>query len=298
MAKDFIQIADLIGTQGAGKKVTAKLPIGGRVFRVCLKAKNTAAANTTAPVIGIFAQIDVEYNGETIWSLTGTQLDVIQTKDNAALASQAYTGGSNGQGERHLTLYFAQPTEDGNNGLPVSDRDLGAIPTNLLKAGKELRVSVTFCDTSVISGVTPALEVWAEIDDVAISSFQPIRKIETHEFAVNAATKQIVNEFPDTGRISELHFFDTDDSKTVERVELTIDRKKRWDLSKNDNTTSLKGRLMNPAAGCYHVVFAGAGLQDSEFFGGKNVVTDVTFSAAASGTLTVVSQRFELPNAA
>lgn len=287
--KDFIKIDDLIGAVAAGKRVGARLPIGGRVFAVQLNARNTAAANTAAPANTIYDKIEVEYNGEIIWSTTGPRIDAIQTKDNAALASQAYVGANNGEGERQLTLYFAQPTEDQNNGLAVPDSELGAIPTAMLKAGKELRVWVTFA-----MGVTPALTVKALVDDVEIRAFQPVRKIEEHPFDATTDEVVITNELPDTGTIAELHFFDTDDGKTVENVKIEIDRKARYDAAKNDQTTRLKGMLMNPAAGCFHVVLADR-MAEAPSFKGKNVVATVTLSAVAAGTLTVVSQRWEMP---
>jgi hypothetical protein len=184
-------------------------------------------------------------------------------------------------------LNFAQPWQDTGQ-----DRELLALPTDWLPDSGKLQILL-----ALATGITPLVTAWATVDSMQVGKPQAVLKMQTHDFNVSSNALQLTNQLPRSGLYSELSLFDTSDSKTVEAVEIKVGRVTRWDLSKNENTTDMKRNLMNPAAGAYHVNFdQNNGIVDFwDPSGAGDMVVKATLSAAASGTLSIVSQRLEMP---
>jgi hypothetical protein len=147
------------------------------------------------------------------------------------------------------------------------------------------------------TGITPVMTANATVDYVALGKPAPVMKWQEHDSNVSSASINLVNTLPRTGLISMLSLLNTSDSKAVSDVQMKLGRVTRWDMPANENTTKNLFNNLNPAAGAYHMVF-GAHNGIVDYFDASqagDLSLDVTFASAATGTFTIVSQRYEMP---
>lgn len=285
MVKRRIQLKD-ISNVAAGRTVVIDCPVGPRYHSVTLVLGNSAAGDANAPTVSaIVGEIRCLLGGAIQRRVTGARLDVINTAMGATYASQGYTGSGNGLGRRHLTLYFGEPWRK-----RMADQDALAWQTGWLDKSQTFQIEV-----EMVSGITPVLSAFAVVDNFNSGKPHGIMKWFTNDFAAVGSTVEIA-KLERRDLYSQLSIFDTSDSKSVAHARLVVGGVEVHDLSANENTTLLKNNDMNPASGCYHLVFDHDDALDDVLPANVNdMQLTLTMSAAANGTLSIVSQRLGLP---
>jgi hypothetical protein len=283
-----IQLKDVSGV-AAGRTALFNCPIGPRYQSITFVLGDSAAGNGNAPTVAaIVNEMRANYFGGIQRRVTGTQMDVINTAMGAGFAStQAVTGGANGTGRRHLTMFFNEPWRKRSLQGNIMAEAL-AWQTGFFGKGDSFLMEL-----DLVAGITPVLTAFAMVDDFNGGKAHPIVKWDKNDAPAVGSPIEF-SKLDRRDAYLQLSLFDTSDTKTIDRVRLVQGSTEIHDLASTENTTLLKNFDMNPAAGAYHVVFdIDDALQDAVVASGLQLTA--TPSAAANGTLPIIGQRIGLP---
>lgn len=290
MLKRTIKLEDIQGL-GAGKTAIINCPVGPRYHKIRLTLGDTADSDGNVAALSALAgEIKILMAGAIQRRATATQIDVIQTAYGAGYGSQAYNSGTAGAGRRHLDIHFREPWR---TRITAGSVDLDALgwQTGWLGRNDIFQVHV-----AIPSGITPVLSASAIVDDFSTGRPHAIMKWFTDTQNVSGASFTH-NNLERRDAYAQISCFDTSDAKTVDQVRLEVGGVPIIeDLTKNENTTDLKAAGMNPAAGAFHIVFdPNDALEDLLPTGSNSMKLKMDFSASATGTIDLITQRFGLP---
>lgn len=287
MVKRCIQLKDITSV-AAGRKAVINCPLGPRYHRIGLVLGNSAAANANAPTVSAIAgEVTLLMNGAIQRRALASHIDAINTGMGSDFASQAYTGSGNGTGRRMLPIYFGEPWRK-----RLADQDALAWQTGWMDRKGTFQVEV-----QLAADVTPVLTAFAIVDDFNGGKPHGIMKWFSYDFPAVGSPVQI-NTLERKDLYSQISLFNTieDTPKSVSAVRLVVGGVEIHDLTYNENANLLKNTQMNPAAGRYDVVFDfDDALDDVLPTSVSDMQLTATMSAAASGTMPVVTQRLGLP---
>lgn len=280
-----IQLRD-VGPVAAGRTCQIVCPVGPRYKAIFWSAGNTAAGDGNAPAVTIIGEIRLNYLGGIQRKVSASNQDAIYTRYGARFASRsAISGGANGTGRRHFGIWFSEPWRKRS-----PDDDVTALQTGFFGKSDQLILEV-----DIAAGVTPSLEAWALVDDFNGGKPHPMVKWDT--FNVPAVGTPInFAKLDKKDDYLQMSIFDTSDAKTIDTVRLEQGSIPIVDnVTKQQNETMLLGAAdVDEAAGLYDIVFD----KDDDLRGGipaQGLTLIATPSAAANGTMDVVTQRLGLP---
>jgi len=280
-----VQLRD-VGPVAAGRTCQIVAPVGPRYKAIFFSVGDTAAGNGNAPAVTIINEMRLNYLGGIQRKVSATNQDAIYTRYGAKFASRsAISGGANGTGRRHYAMWFSEPWRKRS-----PDDDVTALQTGFFGKSDQL-----ILELDVIAGVTPAIEAWALVDDFNGGKPHPIVKWDT--FDIGAVGSPInYTKFDKKDDYLQWSIFDTSDAKTIDTVRVEQGSIPLIDnMTKQQNETVLLGAAdVDEAAGLFDIVWD----KDDDLRGGvpaQGLTLIATPSAAANGTMQVVTQRLGLP---
>jgi hypothetical protein len=288
MVERKIQLKDVNGVS-AGRTALIVCPRPWRYHMIALTLGDTAVGNGNAPAVSaIVNEIRLNYFNGIQRRATGAQIDAINlgmSQDGLTQygSSAAISGGANGTGRTILPIFLREPWRKRS-----ADSDALAWQTGFFSAADKLIVEV-----DLVAGITPVLTACAIVDDFNAGRPHPIMKWDKND-APAVGTPIEFNKLDRRDAYAQLSIFDTSDAKTIDRIRIVQASTEIHDLTKQENAELLRGNDMNPEAGVYHVVFD---LDDdlSSVVPAQGLQLTATPSAAANGTMPIVTQRIGLP---
>lgn len=283
-----IQLRD-VGPVVAGRTCQIVCPVGPRYKAVTIGFGDTAVLNGNAPALATYiGELRVNYLGGIQRRVLASRQDAIYLRYGARFASRAaVSGGANGTGRTHFTLWFSEPWRKRS-----PDDDVTALQTGFFGKSDQLIIEV---ELLAPAGFVPSIEAVALVDDFNGGKPHAIVKWDTHDVPA-VGTPINYSKLDKKDDYLQLSIFDTSDAKTIDTVRLEQGSIPIVDnISKQFNETQLLGAAdIDEAAGVYDIVLD----KDDDLRGGipaQGLTLIATPSAAANGTMPVIAQRLGLP---
>lgn len=265
-----------------------KCPTPWRYKNITFILGDSGAANANAPALNaVVNEITVDYARTTPRRLDATALDQIQTDYGAQWASQAYAGVANGSGRRHFTMNFCEGWRKRSY-----DQDALGWQTGWFTPADKFEIKL-----GLVAGITPVVEAIATVDDFNGGAPHAIMHYDQYDVPFVGTVLPFKDLLDADGALSQVSIFDTSDAKTIEQVKLFNGRGNPiFDRKKQENLTELKSYAdMTQAAGRFHMVFDPDDDLQSCIPARDGYKLEITASAAANGTVRLVSQRLWTP---
>lgn len=258
------KLPDFSGSLEAGGEVTFDIPIGPtyQMFRI---ETNVAAAQQT---------YELELNGEVIFKLTGTQLDMLDAFYNVSKVSNVFN------------FRIAQHQ--------LHDAVNTALSGLVTQAGDNLYLRVKFGATMP---ATPSMKAYQESNPARgvreyIPRFKPVY-IPITEIGENEYQWKRQGKNPEELKISAIHLFGA-----VTHVEIEQDDLTQFNLPKTINDAALSQSLNDkraPQTGYYHVDFIRDGYA-RDMFDTYSAESNLTFKLTTTDSTDVVALTHSIEN--